>query len=373
MRVVVLWSGVLAACGADAACEIPGTQCVVAGLVGEAALGDEDVEATASTLYFPQDVAVGADRWWIDDDNNHRIREVDREGIVRTVAGVAFPGDGPQGPADEARINHPSTLLVDPFDPRRIWVTAIGNHRVSALGLQDGSWRYYLGSGFAGSGGDGGSISAVELDRPSSVAVDDDGAMYVADRLNQVIRRVSADGQVVRFAGQPMVRGYAGDGGPAREATLHTPIGAEFEPTNRLEIHDGVLWVADTGSHVLRTIDLATGRIDTVAGRAAPGFDGDGEDALDTRLYNPYDVAVSADGRVLIADTGNHCVRELVDGVLVTRAGVCGEPGAGAARGDAATSLLDAPSCVTWDGDDAFYVCDTRNHVVRRVVLPRHG
>jgi hypothetical protein len=357
-------------CAADP-CGREGDACVVAGLAGQAALGAEGVLATESALYFPQDVAFAGDRWWVDDDNNHRVREVGPDGVIETVAGVAFPGDGPEGDATAARINHPSTLTWHPTDPDILLVTAIGNHRVSELNVATRQWSWFLGTGFAGETGDGGPPGSAMLNRPSSTAVGPDGSLYVADRLNQVIRRVSPDGLVSTFAGTLNQRGYGGDGGPAAQATLHAPEGFEFEPGNRIVVAGERLWVADTGNHVIRTIDLATGQISTVAGRATPGFDADGEPALDTRLFSPYAVDVSPEGRVVIADTGNHCVRELLaDGRLMTRLGVCGEVGGAELSGGDGVARLNWPGCARFAPDGSVYVCDTRNHVVWRVVLP---
>jgi serine/threonine-protein kinase len=366
LLLIVLVSG----CVADP-CDRVGGSCVVAGLPGQAALGEEGVPAVESALYFPQDVVFRGDRWWVDDDNNHRVREISPDGVIETVAGVAFPGDGPEGDATAARINHPSTLTWHPTDPDILLVTAIGNHRVSELNVATRQWTWFLGTGFAGETGDGGPPGSAMLNRPSATAVGPDGTLYVSDRLNQVIRRVSPDGMVSTFAGTLDRRGYAGDGGPAAEATLHAPEGYDFEPSNRLVVAGDQLVVADTGNHVVRRIDLTTGVIPTIAGRATPGFDADGDLAVETRLFSPYAVDVSADGRVMITDTGNHCVRELLpDGRLETRMGVCGELG-GADEGDADGPVhLNWPGCARFAPDGSLYVCDTRNHVVRRTPLP---
>ncbi len=97
------------------------------------------------------------------------------------------------------------------------------------------------------------------------------------------------------------------------------------------------------------------------------GYDGDGGDALDAMLFAPTDVAVGPDHEVYIADTGNHCVRVVKDGVIETFAGTCGEFGYDGDGGDATAALLERPYGVALDADGNVYIGDTYNHVFRKV------
>ena len=324
----------------------------VAGVAGQAGLGADGGKAENAALYLPQDGEYGPDGvWWIADYNNHRIREVDAAGKIRTIAGSGFPGDGPQGPALAARFDHPTMVEPDPVDPNVLWIAATGNHRIVKLNRGAGTVSWYAGTGLAGSSGDGGLATSASFERPSSLAFAG-GAMYISDKVNQTIRRVGPDGVVSTIAGTAGTRGYAGDGGPAVDALLNSPPGQETDPGNRISANDEAIWVADTGNHVVRRIDLATGIITTVA----------------SGLLDPHDVAVAPDGTVYVADTGNHCIRRIeLDGALTTVAGVCGTAGYAGDDGAATDALLDWPAGVAVGPDGRVLVADTHNQVVREL------
>ncbi|HMV65978.1 MAG TPA: hypothetical protein PKA64_03930 [Myxococcota bacterium] len=371
MRATVGATLVLAACGDP--CDRPGTICTIAGMPGEAGLGSDDTPALESPLYLPEDVDVAPDGTiYIADDNNHAIRAVDADAVMHIVAGGVFLGDGPDGDARTSSLNHPASISVDPEDPSLVWVAATGNHRIKLLDVDEGTIRVIAGTGEPGFVGDGGLAENAELMRPSSAVVGADGRLYVSDKVNQVIRCVQQDDHISTYAGQPSIRGYSGDGGPPGAATLHAPEGQEYDPGNRITSGLGALWVADTGNHVIRRIDVAIGLIDTVAGRAAPGYDPDLHVALSTRLNLPHDVALGPTGELYIADTGNHCVRVLhLDGTIDDFAGVCGETGFAGDGDDALLARLAAPGGIGVDARGDVYIADTQNHVVRRVRAPR--
>jgi DNA-binding beta-propeller fold protein YncE len=158
-------------------------------------------------------------------------------------------------------------------------------------------------------------------------------------------------------AGTPRVAGWKGDGGPAHDALLHSPVAEEGfgPPGGRIALDGDRLFVADTANHAIRVVDLTTGLIHAVAGRP---------DADDFHL--PSDVAVAPDGALIVADTGNHCIRRVdLDGSTRTLAGRCGE--AGFADGPADDARFFSPFGVAVDDDGAVWVADTDNHLVRRI------
>ena len=334
-------------------CERLGVLCVVAGVPGEAGLGEDGVAATATRLYLPQDVTVARDgTWWIADYNNHVIREVGGDGAAHLVAGSGFPGGGQGGPALAEPMDHPTMVLPDPVDPDVLWIAATGNHRVGRLSRADGVIAFPYGTGEAAFAGDGGPASRASFHRPSSVAFDRDGAMLVSDRMNQVVRRIGVDGTVTTVVGTPLVSGYAGDGGPASEALLNAPADTEMDPGNRLDLRDDRLALADSGNGAVRVVDVRDGTITT----ALNGLD------------RPHDVAIGADGTIYVADTGAGCVRALSPtGDAVVVAGRCGEPGPATAEVDAMDATLDYPCGVFVDERGFLWIADTHNHVVRRV------
>ncbi len=334
-------------------CERLGVLCVVAGLPGEAGRGGDGEAATATRLYLPQDVTVAHDAtWWVADYNNHLIREVDADGVAHVIAGSGFPGGGEGGPALAEPMDHPTMVVPDPVDPDVLWIAATGNHRIGRLARGESLITFPYGTGEAAFGGDGGPASAAAFHRPSSVAFDSDGALYVSDRMNQVVRRVSVDGTVTTVVGTPRESGYDGDGGPASEARLNAPSDTEMDPGNRLDLRDGRLALADSGNGAVRVVDLGTGIIDTVL------------DGLD----RPHDVAIGSDGTIYVADTGASCVRALSpEGDATVVAGRCEEPGPATAEVDAADATLDYPCGVFVDDRGFLWIADTHNHVIRRI------
>jgi hypothetical protein len=213
------------------------------------------------------------------------------------------------------------------------------------------------------------------------VAVDGQGRVFISDQANQLIRRVEG-GIITDVAGSQRVDGYAGDGGPASEALFSASVGQAADPANRLAIDGHTMYVADTGNHLVRTIDLDTMVVDRFAGTAPDcdasgttctghyGAEGDGGAALEATLQGPTDVAVGPSGEVYVADTSNHCVRVVgTEGRIDTFAGTCGVPGSDGDGGPAAEALLNRPYGVAVGPDGAVYVADTFNHRVR-VVLP---
>ena len=405
MKTLVPLLGLLVACGPgpeEDPCTVPGNICTYAGVAKTAMFGEDGIQANASHLYLPQDITFDAEgRAWLPDFNNHRIREIAPDGIVTTVSGTGFLGDGPEGPSETAAWNHPTSVTLDPNDPCKLHVAAWHNSRIHLVNLCTGETTFECGTGerdFAGDGDD--ALSAV-LDLPSSLVFSDDGTMYITDQANQAIRSVSPDGTIGTIAGDPgepyaalnnsdpanepiqdATPGYAGDGGPAADALLFAEIGQQADPSSKMTIADNVLYIADSGNNIIRTIDLATMTIDRIAGvqynRGDDGAPsnlsaGDGGSALDAVFNNPRDVAVGIDGELYIADTDNHCIRVIEpDGTIDTFAGTCGlapQPG-DPFEGEGILALdaqLWSPYGVATDSEGNVYIADTKNHIIRKV------
>jgi len=348
-----------------AGCDAVGVVCVVAGRVGERGLGDDDLAPTDTRLALPQDVTVGPDgRWWIADANNHVVREV-VDGVARILAGTGSP-------SGVGALNQPTSVSLDPDDPDVLWLSALTGNQVGWLSRTTGVVTWSVGSGELGHAGDGGPAAAARLWRPSAVARDAAGALWVSDRMNQVLRRVAADGVITTVAGHPGVPGYAGDGGPAVDAYVSSPPGSEFDPGSRFVLDGDRLVLADTGNHAVRVIalDVAAGTlgdIDTLAGGLGRGAEDDPDGEGTARFDAPHDVAVADDGTVFVADTGGGCVRQIgPDARVTTLAGRCGEPGDAVAVVDAVDARFLVPGGVDVHGDFV-WVADTGNDVIRRV------
>jgi DNA-binding beta-propeller fold protein YncE len=156
------------------------------------------------------------------------------------------------------------------------------------------------------------------------------------------------------------------DGGPALMGGFHFPIGQAASPGGRIAVGaDGSIYVADTGNFRVRRID-PDGMIDTFAGNGAWGFAGDGGPAREAQLGRLTDVAVAADGSLFIADTDNSCIRVVTpDGNIATFAGRCGQRGFAGDNGPATAALLDRPYGVELGPKGEVYVADTHNQRIR--------
>lgn len=172
------------------------------------------------------------------------------------------------------------------------------------------------GVGSPGFSGDGQPAVAAALDTPSALAVDDDGNIFVADAMNHRIRRIDAVSGTISTIAGNGVPTFSGDGGPPLSASLSSPRGLAIDAQGRV-------LVADTGNHAIRRIDLSSDRIITIAGTGVSGYDGNGSPASVSRLNAPTGVAVDNDGNVWIADRLNHRIRmlDLQTNALVDQAG----------------------------------------------------
>ena len=180
---------------------------------------------------------------------------------------------------------------------------------------------------FSGPLGDGGPAMLASLDLPSGIALDGAANLYIADTLHYRIRFVNAKTGIINtFAGDGSP-GYAGDNGPAVNATFSTPSGVAVDGA-------GNVYIADTGNNVIRKVVPSTGIVTTVAGNGLPGTAtnvGDGGPATSANLNAPQGVTVDVAGNLFIADTSNHRIRRVdaISGIITTVAGNGAVNGAG--------------------------------------------
>ncbi|MES2393798.1 MAG: Ig-like domain repeat protein, partial [Acidobacteriota bacterium] len=212
------------------------------------------------------------------------------------------------------------------------------------------------GSGVQGFGGDGGPATAAELNEPVAVAVGKDGTIYIADAGNARVRAV-AGGVITTFAGNGVV-GFAGDGGAATGAEFRRPVGLAVDAS-------GAVLICDRGNQRVRRV--SAGVIATVAGDGVQGFAGDGGAAVAAELDSPEGVAVSADGRVFVADSHNARIRVVgTDGVIATFAGT-GVVGFSGDGGPAIAARLALPRGLVVDASGGLVFADSNNERIRRI------
>jgi DNA-binding beta-propeller fold protein YncE len=269
---------------------------------GEKGYSGDGGSATAAALNMPHEVRFDArGNVYIAERDNHVVRKVDgRTGVISTVAGTGvagFSGDG--GPAARAQLRQPHSIVVDPGG--RLLICDIGNHRVRQVDLSTGIIDTYAGTGERAATPDGAPLKGTPLNGPRTMAFDRGGDLYLALREGNALYRIPSKTATIHHVAGTGVQGYAGDGGPARAATLAGPKG--------LACAANALYVADTENHVIRRIDIRSGIITTVLGDGRGG-DGPESDPLSCRLSRPHAVFVDA-GVLYVADSEAHRIRVL--------------------------------------------------------------
>jgi len=192
--------------------------------------------ANQAGLFDPMGVAVdAAGNVYIADSDNNRIRKVDASGKITTVAGNGTDGfSGDNVNATQTGLGAPSAVAIDAAG--NIYIADTLNHRIRKVDAQ-GIITTIAGTGPAGYKGDSGLATQAELDTPESIAVDRAGNLYIADTFNNVIRRVDGAGQITTFAGDGK-DGYGGDNGQAAQATLSSPRGVAADAAGNVYISD---------------------------------------------------------------------------------------------------------------------------------------
>ena len=336
---------------------------------GTRGFSGDGIPADQAQLNFPSDLDLDPDgNLYIADPGNHRIRRVGPDNLIITFAGVdtaGFSGDG--GLAVEASLNFPERVAVDPKG--NVYIADTGNQRIRRVG-PDGVITTFAGSGARGFSGDGGPATKADMNLPTGLAVDTSGVVYIADSDNHRIRRVDLNGIITTFAGNG-TQGFSGDGGQATQALLAFPEGVTIDPSDNVYITD--LW-----NHRIRRVD-SNGIITTFAGSGPTGegggeFSGDGGDAVLATLTFPEATDLGSDGAVYISDTFNNRIRRVApDGIITTFAG-SGPPGQGGGgySGDgglASMARLNLPWGIVVGDGEVIYIADSFNHRIRQVRL----
>ena len=325
-----------------------------AGNVGFRFSGDGG-PAVAATLYNPYHAAIdNSGAIYVVDTANARIRMIAPTGVIATVAGNglhSFSGDG--GPATNGALGFPAAVALDPAG--NLYIADQLNNRVRKV-TPTGVISTVAGGGTAG---DGSPATGASLRAPSGLAVDAPGNVYISELLANRIRRINRDGTIATIAGNGSA-GFSGDGGTATAASLDGPLGIAFDAA-------GNLYIADSLNHRIRKV-TANGVISTVAGNGTSGSSGDGGPAAAASLSLPNDVVADAAGNLYIADTGNNKIREMTaSGIIGTAAGT-GQPLFSRDGGPAVNAALNAPRGVGLDSRGNLLIADTYNSRIRAVL-----
>ncbi|MDE0105484.1 MAG: hypothetical protein OXN89_24165 [Bryobacterales bacterium] len=325
---------------------------------GNGRFGGDGGPAASARLFDPQGVALDtAGNIYLADSDNHRVRRVDRAGVITTIAGTGRIGSGGDGgPATAAQLNFPRGMAVDAAG--NLFIADTSNRRVRRVD-RFGTITTVAGTGEFGSGGDGGPATTAQLAFPQGLAVDGAGNLFIADTSNHRVRMVDHAGVITTVAGTGE-RGYGGDGGPATAAQLASPQGLAVDAV-------GDLYIADTSNRLVRRMDRF-GTIATFAGTGERGYGGDGGPATAATFMFPGGLAVDDAGSLFIADYSAAMVRRVDQfGAITTVAGVGTRPGYGGDGGPAKAALLASPWGLAVDAAGHLYIADRGNHRVRRV------
>lgn len=340
-----------------------GTNWVVTTVAGTAQTpGSADGEGSAARFNSPCGVTVDSSGdLYAADSGNHTIRKVTPSGVVTTVAGAAGTPGSADGLGSVARFNFPSDLAAD--SAGNLYVADQANHTIRKMARSGTNW---VVSTIAGSPGNPGSQDGMggsaRFNCPSGVALYTNGSLYVADRVNSTIRKVTLVGTSWVVS---TIAGFAGalgtNDGTNAWARFYWPRGVATDSA-------GNVYAADTQNNTIRKITPvgANWVVNTFAGLAVGTMgstDGSGSAA---RFYAPYGITIDTNRNLYIADNGNSTIRKVTPaGIVTTIAGLAGNPGSNNGTNGAARFYL--PIGVAVDNSTSVFVADSGNHTIRKV------
>lgn len=322
-------------------------------------IGDGQL-AKASKLVAPTGLNIDADgNLLIADTFHHLVRQVDSStGIITTIAGTGRNGFNGEGKlALDTDLSEPIAVVTDVKG--NVFILEKSN-RVRRIDALTSVVTTVVGNGIAGFKGDTGSAINAQLNSPSSMVIDSVGNLFIADTLNQRIRKVDAQTKIITtIAGNGQI-GFSGDGGQAVNASLNNPAGLALDSNNNLLIADD--------NNRIRSLNLQSGIITTIAGSGKIGFKGDGKLAKKASFQFPKSIVVDKDNNIFVADSANNRIRR-IDGRSAIISTVAGN-GIDLYTGDNGPALkagLAMPTNIALDKQGNLFITDKKNNVVRVV------
>ncbi len=328
-----------------------------AGVVGTLAgspgvLGSADATGASASFYYPDGIATDSTgNVYVADTVNGTIRMITSGGVVTTLAGTAGVTGSTDATGAAASFNKPSDIATD--SAGNIYVADTINSTVRKI--TSGGVVTTLAGSAGVTGSTDGNGTAARFNKPYGIATNSAGNVYVADTFSGAIRSITPAGNVTTLAGLGLVAGSAD--GTAGAASFNSPLGVGADSA-------GNVYVADTDNCTIRKITPA-GAVTTLAG--TPGVIGsaNGNGAAASFKY-PYGVAADSAGNVYVADHGNSTIRKITPaGVVTTLAGTPGVTGNANATGAAAS--FNQPDGIATDSAGNVYVADTLNRLIRKI------
>jgi uncharacterized protein (TIGR03437 family) len=306
---------------------------------GVASFAGDGGSARTAQFNMPTGIALDPDgNLFLSDTLNQRVRRITPAGRIGTLIGNGVAGwGGDFDAAVNATVNRPGGLGADLGG--NMYLADTGNSRVRGF-RNTGNIDPIAGNGNSSYFGDGLRARAASINHPQGVASDSRGSVYIADTLDNAVRKVTPDGIIRTIAGTG-TPGFAGDGRAATSALLNGPKSVVLDAA-------GNLYIADSGNNAIRKVDTS-GIITTIA----------------TGLSDPRAIAVDTAGAIFIADTGHNQIAKIAPGgtlATIAGAGTCCYAGD---DGPAASALLNAPAGIAVDPFGNVYFTDSGNNAIR--------
>lgn len=315
------------------------------------------VDGVGTSARFNDPWGLGIDllgNVYVADRGNNAIRQISPQGLVKTLGGLAVRQGSADGFGTAARFNHPQGVAADRLG--NVFVADTLNDTIRKI-APNGEVSTFAGA--AGVSGDADGVgSAARFDGPAGIAIDASGNLFVADEFNHTIRKITPSAEVTTYAGT----GTSGaTDGPRASARFSFPQGVAVDSL-------GNVYVADTGNKTIRVISAA-GQVSTLAGSGGSRGTADGAGSA-ARFNDPEAIAVDQAGNVYVADTFNGSIRKITPaGDVTTFAGLTGTQGT--VDGNGTNARFQAPSGIAIDASGTLFVADAGNDVIRKVTPSR--
>ena len=321
--------------------------------------GDTSV-ATAAEIYGPAGVAVdGAGNSYFADFYNQRIRKISSAGTITTIAGNGTAGfSGDNGPAVSAQLHDPMGVAADISG--NVYFADRTNNRIRKVDAS-GNITTIAGNGSGGYSGDNGPATAARLYGPTGVAVDNAGNVYIADRVNNAVRKIDLNGIITTIAGTGG-QGFNSDDWPsATLAELYNPASVAVD-------NMGNVYIADQYNNRIRKVDTFH-KISTVLGTGLGGHSADGSNPIYCAINSPSSVSVDRWGNIYESDETNYTIRKVdaISNTVVTIAGRQGTRGFNGDTGLAANALIGDCKGLAVDNNGNIYFSDWLNNRVNYI------
>jgi len=261
---------------------------------GKSHFAGDGLKASESVFYYPHNVTTdNKNNIYISDSGNQRIRKINTDGVITTIAGNGKRGfEKNAEKALKTSLNYPHCVAVD--EKQNIYIADSWNNVIRVVS-SEGEIKTLAGNGKNGFSGDGGTALEASLNKPCGVDVDS-GKIFIADTGNNRIRMVNSQGIIRTIAGNSRTK---------------------LKHPHSVKAVSGKIFIADTDNHRILMLD-ALGFITTVAGNGIQGFSGDGGKATAASLSWPYDISVDGTN-IYISDSGNNCIRKVnKEGIITT-------------------------------------------------------